>query len=125
MAKAFKVGDKRYWRIKVFGLAEAGLWEVLSDFADKKKSPIGYSPFVEAAIKYHNRNEALIFVRKMSDTEERLHCALKWSLLEVAVECAAKLKDVETLLQIINLSKTDAVKNEAKRCIAIIEGNKH
>lgn len=123
MAKNFKVNDKRYWRIKVFALAEAGLFDALSILSEKK-SPIGYSPFVEAAITNHNRHEALLFLKKMSDTEERLRCAMKWHLYEGAVECAARLKDVDTLYQILNQCRIETVKNEAKRAIALIEGSK-
>lgn len=123
MAKTFKVNDKRYWRIKVFALAEAELWDALAIFSEKK-SPIGYSPFVEAAVTYHNRNEALLFLKKMSDTEERLRCAMKWHLYEGAVECALRLKDVDSLYQILNQCRVESVKTEARNAIALIEGNK-
>lgn len=123
MAKSFKVSDRRYWRIKVFALAEAELWDALSVLSEKK-SPIGYSPFVEAAVTYHNRNEALLFLKKMSDVEERMNCAMKWHLYEGAVECATRLKDVDTLYQILNQCRVEAVKNEAKNAIALIEGSK-
>ena len=123
MAKAFKVQDKRLWRVKVSALAESGNWEVLEDFGDKK-SPIGYAPFVEACMVNHNTHEAEHFALKISDTEERLHCALKWQLYAVAIQCATKLKDTDTLMRIIGESRMDDIKRQAREAITLIEGGK-
>lgn len=123
MAKTFKVQDKRLWRVKMNALAESGNWDVLEDFGDKK-SPIGYSPFVEACMVNHNLREAQHFVEKISDKEERMRCAMKWQLHETAIKCATKLKDIDTLMRICGESRVDTVKNHAKEAIALIEGSK-
>ncbi|RSH95606.1 hypothetical protein EHS25_000698 [Saitozyma podzolica] len=42
----WKVGDKRWWWLKIRALAHVRDWEGLEAFAKSKKSPIGYEPFV-------------------------------------------------------------------------------
>jgi hypothetical protein len=42
----WKVGDKRWWWLKIRAMAEVRDWEGLEAFAKSKKSPIGYEPFV-------------------------------------------------------------------------------
>uniref|UniRef100_A0A8C3BTT5 Vacuolar protein sorting-associated protein 16 homolog n=1 Tax=Cairina moschata TaxID=8855 RepID=A0A8C3BTT5_CAIMO len=54
----FKIPDKRYWWLKINALATRGDWEEMEKFSKSKKSPIGYLPFVEIAVKHHNRYEA-------------------------------------------------------------------
>lgn len=122
-AKAFNVPDKRYWRIKVRALADAGNFDILALFGEKK-SPIGYAPFVEACAVNHNQREAALYLPKISDTRERLNCAMKWHLYESAYESAVKLRDVDTLMEILNSTRSDSLKMEVKKAIGIIEGNK-
>ena len=45
-----KVSDKRYWRMKIRGLANAKNFEELNAFAIVT-SPIGYEPFVETFLR--------------------------------------------------------------------------
>ncbi|OWK56755.1 Vacuolar protein sorting-associated protein 16 [Lonchura striata] len=54
----FRIPDKRYWWLKINALATRGDWEEMEKFSKSKKSPIGYLPFVEVAVKHHNRYEA-------------------------------------------------------------------
>ncbi|NWH68977.1 VPS16 protein, partial [Geococcyx californianus] len=56
--REFKIPDKRYWWLKISALANRGDWEEMEKFSKSKKSPIGYLPFVEIAVKHHNRYEA-------------------------------------------------------------------
>ena len=121
MASAFKVPTKRFWRMKVRALADSENWEMLSVFSGKK-SPIGYSPFVEACVVNHNMKDAAIYLEMMSDAQERLNCAMKWHLYEGAVKAATKLRDVDTLMKIIDVARSESIKSEAKQAIALIEG---
>ncbi|PKK17528.1 hypothetical protein A306_00014557, partial [Columba livia] len=52
--REFKIPDKRYWWLKISALATRGDWEEMEKFSKSKKSPIGYLPFVEIAVKHHN-----------------------------------------------------------------------
>lgn len=42
-----QVPDKRFWYVKVKALAASGQWEALRQFANEKKSPVGYKPFAQ------------------------------------------------------------------------------
>ena len=121
MAGAFKVPAKRYWRLKVRALADAENWDMLTVLGEKK-SPIGYSPFVEACMLNHNSREAAGYLEKISDARERLECAMKWRLFEGAIQAATKLRDVGTLMKVIDDSASESIKSQAKQAIALIEG---
>lgn len=41
--------DKRFWYIKIKALAASGQWEQLRQFANEKKSPVGYKPFAQVS----------------------------------------------------------------------------
>ena len=45
-------------------------------------------------------------------------------MYEGAFPCAVKLRDVNTLMKILNSSRNDSLKAEVKVAIATIEGNK-
>ncbi len=42
--------DKRFWYIKVKALAASGQWELLRQFANEKRSPVGYKPFAQVIL---------------------------------------------------------------------------
>lgn len=57
--------DRRFWHIKVRALASGGFWEVLLAFANEKKSPIGYRPFVEVCLRSENVEQAKLYLQKV------------------------------------------------------------
>jgi hypothetical protein len=52
VVKKFKVSEKILWNLKIQCFCETESWEKLQNFANEKKSPIGYKPFAIACIKY-------------------------------------------------------------------------
>jgi hypothetical protein len=42
-----QVPEKRFWYLKIKALAASGQWEQLRQFANEKKSPVGYKPFAQ------------------------------------------------------------------------------
>lgn len=44
--------EKRFWYLKIKALAASGQWEALRQFANEKKSPVGYKPFAQACIEH-------------------------------------------------------------------------
>ena len=57
--------SNRFWYIRIKAFADADFWEVLQLFANEKKSPIGYAPFVEACISHHREDQAKFFLQKV------------------------------------------------------------
>lgn len=55
----------RFWYLKIKALADGDFWEVLRLFANEKKSPVGYVPFVEECISHHKEEEAGFFIQKV------------------------------------------------------------
>lgn len=51
--------------MKIGALAEGGFWDVLFAFANEKKSPVGYRPFVEACLKFEKKEEGARYLSKV------------------------------------------------------------
>merc|ERR1712216_640449 len=67
--RANRVSDKRYWRIKIRALSDAGNLSALDDLANNRTSPIGYELFVEAFLKHGRTELALPLVPKVKSAE--------------------------------------------------------
>ncbi|XP_077638799.1 vacuolar protein sorting-associated protein 16 homolog [Lonchura striata] len=83
----FRIPDKRYWWLKINALATRGDWEEMEKFSKSKKSPIGYLPFVEVAVKHHNRYEAKKYTPRVGP-EQRVRALVLVGELEQAAEAA-------------------------------------
>ena len=68
--KEFKISDKKFWFLKVRGLALTRNWAELEKFARGKKSPIGYGPFVKACIDNNNKAEAIKYIERVTKEEQ-------------------------------------------------------
>lgn len=68
---ALEVSDKRYWRIKIRALSDAGNLSALDDLANNRTSPIGYELFVEAFLKHGRSELALPLVPRVKNAEEQ------------------------------------------------------
>ena len=123
MAKNFKVPDARLWKIKIKALVEAGMYDELNVFSNKR-SPIGYSPFVDACAEKKNTHEAAIYLQKMKNEEERMQVAMKWKMYEHAFSSAVKLKNRDVLMEILNGTRNEQLKNDVLLAIGTIDGSK-
>ncbi|KAK4703063.1 vacuolar protein sorting-associated protein 16, partial [Phenoliferia sp. Uapishka_3] len=61
--KDFGVTDKRFWYVKMKALVEMRDWDGLETFS-KKKSPIGFEPWVEHLISTGSPRQAVTYVAK-------------------------------------------------------------
>jgi hypothetical protein len=66
-----QVSDKRAAWLKLRGLAAGNRWEDLLAFANEKKSPIGYEPFVEVCMSRSNFSAAESYCEKVTDHSRR------------------------------------------------------
>ncbi|CAG2168046.1 unnamed protein product [Oppiella nova] len=96
LKKEFKVGDRRYWWLKMTILAEMSEFLELEKFSKSKKSPIGYEPFVDICLKHRNRYEAQKYLLRVSD-DNKIKYYVRCGLLEDAAKFAYESKDVEAL----------------------------
>ncbi|KAJ3335380.1 hypothetical protein HDU93_005657, partial [Gonapodya sp. JEL0774] len=65
-----KVGDKRFWWLKLKALVRTSNWEELEKFA-RTKSPIGYGPFVDECLKVNATKEAIKYVDRIEPGDLR------------------------------------------------------
>lgn len=96
----FYVSDKLYWSVKIEALAKTHRWEDLEKFS-KKKSPIGYRPFVEVCLKYDQyKVQAAKYIPKITDDKEKVEMYVQISKFKEAIETAFAMKDIDLLLYI-------------------------
>ncbi|RMC14609.1 hypothetical protein DUI87_09707 [Hirundo rustica rustica] len=81
-----------YWWLKINALATRGDWEEMEKFSKSKKSPIGYLPFVEVAVKHHNRYEARKYAPRVPP-EQRVKAFVLVGDLEQAAEAAVERRN--------------------------------
>uniref|UniRef100_A0A0D6R9L4 Protein VACUOLELESS1 n=1 Tax=Araucaria cunninghamii TaxID=56994 RepID=A0A0D6R9L4_ARACU len=93
----FKVSDKRWYWLKVFALSTTNNWNALEKFSKEKKPPTGYKPFVEACIEAGNKDEALKYILKLTDPQERAEAYARIGMAKEAAEAASQAKDGELL----------------------------
>ncbi|KYO29943.1 vacuolar sorting-associated protein 16-like protein [Alligator mississippiensis] len=89
--REFKIPDKRFWWLKISSLAECGDWEEMEKFSKSKKSPIGYLPFVEICVKYHNRHEAKKYAARVVP-EQKVKAFILVGDLDQAADAAIEHK---------------------------------
>ncbi|XP_052092868.1 vacuolar protein sorting-associated protein 16 homolog isoform X1 [Mytilus californianus] len=96
LRKEFKVPDRRYWWIRIQGLAEAGEWVELDKFSRNKKPPVGMEAFVEVCAKHHNVNEAMKYMSRVSP-EHKVRCLVKVGNKKAAADTAFENRNEEEL----------------------------
>ncbi|KAJ5075261.1 vacuolar protein sorting vps16 [Anaeramoeba ignava] len=92
--KKFVVPQKKFWWIVIRALARARHFSLLLEFS-KKKSPIGYEPFVQVCVQNFAPQEAEQFVDKISDLYLRGRYFARLGRFEKAREIAAQSKNQE------------------------------
>jgi len=65
----FKVPEKRWWLLKVRGLAHAHAWAALWDACPKRPPVIGFKPFAEACIAQKKFDEAARYALKLAPAD--------------------------------------------------------
>eukprot|EP00249_Psilotum_nudum_P017159 c26189_g1_i1 orf=274-2796(+) len=93
----FKVPEKRFYWLKIKALSTTKNWEALEKFSKEKKPPIGFKPFVDACIEGGENGEALKYIVKLSDPQERAEAYANIGLENEAREAASQAKDSELL----------------------------
>ncbi|SPO38788.1 related to vacuolar protein sorting 16 [Pseudozyma flocculosa] len=67
----FKVNDRRWWYIKMRALADGNDWDALWNFANSKKSPVGYTPFIQRLVEAGNLSQVPRYMAKCSDKADK------------------------------------------------------
>lgn len=103
----FKIPDRQFWFLKIRTLAQAQDWNALMDFAQEKKSPVGYLPFYNAAKAKGAPNAVLAqFIRRLPDARSRAEMFAAIGLVNEAAEAAAATKDQDLLTKIRDMAGT-------------------
>eukprot|EP01006_Ploeotia_vitrea_P014258 TRINITY_DN3823_c0_g1_i1.p1 TRINITY_DN3823_c0_g1~~TRINITY_DN3823_c0_g1_i1.p1 ORF type:complete len:855 (+),score=458.50 TRINITY_DN3823_c0_g1_i1:18-2582(+) len=107
----FKVPETQFLHIQVKTLAECHKWDELARLAasKKKKSPIGWVPFIEACVQEKQMQEATKYILKLPDYADKMNWLCNIASWKEAVELAVKEKDNDALDVIYHRSKNPAV----------------
>lgn len=98
--KDFKMSEKKYYWLKINALAANADWTELHNFANQKKSPIGYEPFVDCCLNHKNKYEAQKYLTKVKP-ENMIEYYFKADLVRDAAQLCKTQKNREALEQII------------------------
>lgn len=109
--KRFKVSEKRLYHCKCKVLVDNKRFDELHQFANEKKSPIGYLPFYKYLIKMGYETEASLYVGMMSGIsyEQKKDMYLKCKNYQEAIRLAERERDIESLQDIYKLIPADKV----------------
>lgn len=72
-------------------------WSALWTFANERKSPIGYRPFVDACVAAGKKLEARRYAAKVDDYAEKVELLVSLGAFSDAAELALKQKDLDRL----------------------------
>lgn len=102
LMKTFKISEKKYYYIKCKTLSRLSRFEELYNFANERKSPIGYRPFYDTTFKRGHKREAAIYVGMITglSNEEKIDMYLKCESYCDAIQIATKDKKVGILKEI-------------------------
>jgi vacuolar protein sorting-associated protein 16 len=105
LARKARMTPKRLYHIRVKAYADGSHWSALSDLAESRQTPIGYRPFVRAAIQGYreiNREEYILsFIQKLGSNEDKFEMLCEASLWKNALKVADKdLKDIRRVKQV-------------------------
>lgn len=121
---AHKMSDAAFWYTKLRALAKARDWVGLAKFADERRSPIGYKPFVEACMEEHANVEAKKYVARISDYAEKVDMYVAVGAIPEAAELALKQRDLDKLNQLGEMAKLPAAIEAVEKAIATLTGGK-
>ncbi|XP_064535512.1 vacuolar protein sorting-associated protein 16 homolog [Drosophila montana] len=122
----FKVPDRRFWWLRILSLAEKFNWVELENFSKKKKSPIGYEPFVEVCLHQENTREARKYILRCPD-KRKVYWYMRASLYEEAIDCAFEQRDLHSLYEMqtkIQLLRDQALLEKICNFIALLEARR-
>ena len=92
LRKGFKMSEKQFYWLKINALAKQADWTELYNFANQKKSVIGYEPFVDCCLNYKNKYEAQKYLTKVKE-ENKIAYYFKAGLIEEAGQLAKLQKN--------------------------------
>lgn len=119
----FKIPDKRFWWIKLYALIARREWDTLYKFANQsKKSPIGYQPFYNEALKAGSKREAARYVPFCTNVsyKERIDMFVKVDDYRPAIQEAVKVKDADALRE-LRESATSAIQSEIDQALSTLK----
>merc|ERR1712039_791261 len=92
LINTMKISEPRKWYLRVETLAREKKWALLQQFVERKKSPIGYMPIVEACVENGSKRYARDYILRLSDPGEKMEWLATLEFWDDAVDVAEKAK---------------------------------
>ncbi|KAH7428059.1 hypothetical protein KP509_10G073700 [Ceratopteris richardii] len=93
----FKVPTERFYLLKIKALSATDNWPALEKFSLERRPPVGFKPFVDACIEGGNKNEALKYIVKLSNLQEKADAYMRIGLVNEAAEVQSQRDNGELL----------------------------
>jgi vacuolar protein sorting-associated protein 16 len=105
LARKARMTPRRLYHIRVKAYADGGHWATLTQLAESRQTPIGYKPFVRAAINGYrgdNRDEYILsFIQKLGSSDEKFDMLCEAAMWRQALKVAEKdMKDSRRVKQV-------------------------
>eukprot|EP00250_Pteridium_aquilinum_P015791 c22759_g1_i1 orf=358-2910(+) len=97
LRSTFKVPIERFYLLKIKALSTTDNWVALEKFSLERKPPVGFKPFVDACVDGGNNNEAMKYILKLSNLQEKADAYRRIGLHNEAAEVESQ-KDSGELL---------------------------
>ncbi|KAL9658483.1 hypothetical protein ABK040_006023 [Willaertia magna] len=118
LRKDFSLSEKRYYYAKLKAYIHLGYWKKLEKFANEKKSPIGYVPFVESCLEANKSEEACKYIALIDHLETKVEYWISLLKFKEAIEAAFEARDIGLLEYIKKKTKNSKTKDTIENCIA-------
>lgn len=97
LRSTFKVPIERFYLLKIKALSATYNWPALEKFSLERKPPVGFKPFVDACIEGGNNNEAMKYILKLTNLQEKADAYRRIGLLNEAAEVESQKDNGELL----------------------------
>lgn len=105
IAKIYKINDKAQAWIKIKAYEENHIWAALEQMS-RRSQPLPWETFAEECFSFGRTKEALTFIDKVSNNENKLNILMKYECYEKAAQIAKKTKNEQLYNEIIsNMNK--------------------
>ncbi|CAD7696035.1 unnamed protein product [Ostreobium quekettii] len=99
--RQFGISDKHFYWVKVRTLAERGQWEGLEVFAQERRPPIGWEPFIQACVDHNAPRERTgKFIDRLPDSEAKVEWYTKVGLNLQAARTAESLQSIDLMTRV-------------------------
>lgn len=123
--KGNKLDERTLWHIRLKGYVEARNWKAVVALASEKRSPIGYTPFLEALVREGAVSYAKeIAMTRINQASEKVKALAQLQAYEEAIEAGVKGKAFDALVALENEDLSDDVREQLDQALNMLQNKR-